>query len=91
MRPLQDGAFAPSGPPRRDCELGLVPTRELIAEVLARMDHGMFVGMQVVVDGGLIQYVRQWSGNHHVCAGLAEDMKFLILTHLHLNEHSGHW
>lgn len=58
-------------------ELQLVPTHELIMELMARYDHAVFAGIQVRAD----QHIRsrRQKGDHHTCAGLGMSLAGLSL------------
>jgi hypothetical protein len=54
-------------------DLELVPTEDLINELLTRHDHAVFAGLFTPVDG-TVQIRLRWKGNTHTCVGLATDV-----------------
>jgi len=65
-------------------DLSLVPTDDLMSEVLSRFDHAAFIGMACNYtsgkDGSLHYYSRRWVGNSHTCVGLLTDLQSVILA-----------
>ena len=58
-------------------ELQLVPTHELIQELMRRYDHAVFGGIQVRTDQNIRS--RRQKGDYHLCAGLAMSLATLSL------------
>lgn len=59
----------------------LIPTEELLKELLNRFDHAIFMGIKVYKEqGGEITSVRRWIGNSYTCCGLCESIKRSILN-----------
>lgn len=67
-----------------DIDLSVIPTKELVDELVGRFDHSVFCGMQVGGAGPKDSvFRRRWKGNTHTCVGLTEDMKVTMLRHFH--------
>lgn len=65
----------------------LIPTDDLITEILKRFDHAVFMGIQC--RGGEnndIYNIRRWRGNSYTCCGLSESLKRSILNEYEDNE-----
>lgn len=61
----------------RDIEL--VPTSELITELLSRYEHAVFAGLSQVADDQHIR--RKWTGNSLTCQGLCAALNRSIDDH----------
>ncbi len=59
-------------------DLSLVPTDDLINEMLRRHDHLVMVGMKVTSAKGEFISFRRWIGNSSINIGLVETAKHLI-------------
>lgn len=61
-------------------EQRLIPTDDLISELLSRFDHAVFMGIQC--RGGVnndIVSVRRWIGNSYTDVGLCQSLQRSIL------------
>ena len=64
-------------------DLELVSTDDLLDELIARMGHCVFAGLQAGTHGGDNHtYWGRWDGNSHTCVGLAMDLNQSILDEL---------
>lgn len=70
-------------------ELSLIPTKDLIEELLARHDHAMFVGMKVGI-GHKDKYFmcRRWKGNEYIIRGMAFEFAHVVTNDKLLHETS---
>lgn len=60
-------------------DLNLIPTQDLIHNLINRFDNAVFVGMQVAYEGKeTILTRRKYKGNFAVCAGLCTQMIHII-------------
>lgn len=56
-------------------DIKLLPTDDLINELLERFDHALFTGMQININSqGEHITVRKWKGNYATTAGLASQV-----------------
>lgn len=61
-------------------DLSLVPTEDLMREVLRRCDHGAITFMRCAEIGkDVVTVYRRWKGNRHTIAGLAYDTAHAVL------------
>lgn len=60
----------------------LIPTMQLVNELLNRFDHAIFVGAKSINRDDKIT-IRRWRGNHHTCAGMAMDVAQTTINTLH--------
>lgn len=58
-------------------ELQLVPTHELIQELMTRYDHAVFGGIQARSEQNIRS--RRQKGDYHTCAGLAMSLATMSL------------
>ncbi len=63
-------------------DLKLVPTSDLLEEVLHRFDHAVFSGMRVQNNND-IDTMGRWHGNSFACAGLAVDVQQRCIKAFH--------
>lgn len=66
--------------------LAYFTTVDLIAELMMRHDHAVFIGMKVTSGTEAIgQYsvMRRWRGNSHTAAGMALDVANTIIANVH--------
>ena len=64
-------------------DLELVPTDDLLEELLRRVDHGIFSGLQTGTHGGDNHtYIGRWTGNTHTCIGLGADLNRAMLDEI---------
>ena len=61
-----------------ESELPLVPTDDLVEELLSRFDHAAFVGLTAMTteeseDDETVGIRRSWKGNSHTVMGLLAD------------------
>ena len=66
-------------------DVSLIPTDDLITELLNRHDHAVFMGMKIFEQatkekGGNVVNVRRWYGNSYTCCGLCDSLKRTILN-----------
>lgn len=62
----------------------LIPTVNLIDELIRRFDHGLFVGLRVKrSDYGETELLRKWNGSFTMLVGMAASAEHLLL---HLSE-----
>ena len=65
-------------------DLTLVTTEAILNELMSRCDHGiaslMFIRRQDEETGeGDCNITRFWKGNNYTCAGLAQQMSYIVL------------
>jgi hypothetical protein len=66
--------------------LALVPTTELVNELLMRFDNAVFIGMRATMgntENGEYLTLRRWRGNSHTCTGLAFDAAMQCNNDMH--------
>ena len=67
--------------------LELVPTGEIIRELLGRCDHGAIILLRLGDTGPSRQSIqRLWKGNRHTAAGLCLDLQQAILQEYRAQE-----
>lgn len=59
-------------------DIQLIPTDDLIIEILNRFDHSVFTGMRVGLHGGDCYTARRWKGNKATCSGLCSQAQYMI-------------
>ena len=65
-------------------DIKLIPTDDLIAELLLRHYHAVFMGVKVPWENkdkvGEIRSVRRWKGNSYTCSGMCNSLSQSILS-----------
>jgi hypothetical protein len=68
-------------------DLELVPTDDLVEELVNRCDHLALEMMRVNERGEETHlYIRRWAGNSHTCIGLCWDLASKITEDLRQNQ-----
>ncbi len=62
-------------------EIALASTDDLINELLARYEHGVFCALRILTDDETT-IVRRWKGNAVTCAGLGTEAAHAVLADL---------
>lgn len=64
----------------------LIPSDDLIEELMSRYDDVIFCGRQIKDTQDNTHRVRQYKGDFEVCIGLAEEVKHQIIAEVWKND-----